>query len=307
MEDRSKEGETLLIIDAHNVCFAALYSTGSLSYGDRATGIIYGFLRRIFSLAKEYHPDKIVFAWDSRKRKRALFYPDYKINRKNKSEEELEMIRQALPQFSELRTTVLPRLGFNNNFIMTGYEADDIIAHIVYHVQANHYIMSGDQDLYQLLGKRGKFDTVIINPRTNKVFDADMFRMIYGIEPHQWTLAKAIGGCVSDNVEGIEGVADPAKSEKSKALAYIKGTLDHGVAFDRIVSYEGQQIINRNMQLVFIPYFSEKEGESLILREDEGYSMDWLDLFDEYGFRSFEKEIDELKELFKLKKGRRNG
>ena len=93
-----------------------------------------------------------------------------------------------------------------------------------------------------------------------------------------WVKAKAIGGCDSDNVKGIYGVADPAKSNSSKAVEYIKGTLTKGKIYDKIVSEEGQNTIMRNMSLVFLPY-QGGHRINLDVKEDVLYARDFRDLF----------------------------
>lgn len=295
-----------LILDANNLCYAALFSTGELSYNNKNTGIIFGFLKRLFSLVKDYRPEQVIIAWDSRRSYRRKVYPEYKAHRRDKSAEDQAVLELAYQQFNEIRESVLPRMGFGNNHLLVGMEADDVIAWYTSRLPADYLVVSTDQDLYQLLRKDHKYETKIWNPKTGKEFSIKEFRLVYGIEPHQWVLAKAIGGCNSDNVKGIEGIGDPAKSPSSKAIKYIQGTLTEGKIYDRIVSEEGQAIINRNLNLVTLPYFHEDDCK-LELKEDNFHSMDWLDVFDDYGFRSFSNDIDNLRDLFKLKKGRREG
>lgn len=293
-----------LLIDCHAICFASLYKLNGLSYNGHQTGVIYGFLNKLQALVAEYKPDTTIFCWDSRKSFRKKVYPEYKANRKDKTEEQEELLSKALPQFHELRDNIIPRLGFRNNFLFSGYEADDIIALCVYRHPDDYVIASGDSDLFQLLEKTWNYETSMHNIHTGKKFTYDQFRLVYNIEPRKWAKAKAIGGCVSDHVEGIHGAADPAKSESSKALEYLRGNLTKGKIFDLIESEEGRRIITRNLQLVALPFVWGEEP-CVKIQQDELYTQDFLDVFRDYGFRSFREKFDEWKELFKLRKGRR--
>jgi hypothetical protein len=105
--------------------------------------------------------------------------------------------------------------------------------------------------------------------------------------PDQWPLAKAIGGCSSDEVIGITGVSDPKKIT-SKALKYIKGDLTKGVIFDRIKSKEGQEIIKKNLPIVTCPYKEEKLTR-MILKRNKFSNKKFVSTFEEYGFYSFLK------------------
>ncbi len=291
-----------LVIDCNNLCYMSFYALGGLEYNGKSTGVIYGFLNQLYSLCRKHTPDQILFCWDSRKSYRKKMYPEYKANRSNKSEEELQVLREAYEQFNDLREHVLPSLGFQNNYQIPGYEADDIIAWLVWRCPDDYIIVSGDQDLYQLLQKTKQCETSILSPSTGKMFTYDMFYSVYGLSNPciDWVKAKAIGGCDSDNVKGIYGVADPAKSNSSKAIEYLKGNLTKGKIYDKIVSEEGQQIIKRNTSLVFLP-FQGGHRIDLEIKDDTLYARDFRDVFSEYGFDSLRKELGSWIRVLNLK------
>ena len=100
-------------------------------------------------------------------------------------------------------------------------------------------------------------------------------------------MAKAIGGCSTDNVEGIQGVSDP-KKKTSKALKYLRGEITKGIIYDRITSKEGEAIINRNLPIVTVPY-REDVMKRMIRRRDNFSRKKFVRVFNEYHFRSFLK------------------
>jgi DNA polymerase-1 len=286
--------KTRLVIDCSYLCYKAFYvGSRDLSYEEKTTGVMFSFLMQVFKLARTFDTRSFVFCWDSGKRYRRRIYPEYKMKRQELTEQEKEEKKVLYSQVNELRVKVLPRMGFRNNFIETGHEADDLIAQIVMD-NGGCVVVSGDKDLYQLLDR---CDLYLSNGRR---FTMDDFVDLYGIIPPKWVLAKAMGGCDSDEVPGIQGVGDPAKSTSSKALSYLRGELTSGVVFDRIESDEGQEVIRRNLKLVGLPFSGRCKRK---LDFDEVFAFaDWIDLFNRYGFRSFidKKYLNRLKEVFEL-------
>lgn len=197
----------LVIIDSNFICYKSMIAMKGLSWQEHDTGVIFGFLREIQQLYDKFPSSKFAFAWDSRKSFRRDVYPDYKKRPKVEDPEMEDLIRAGKPQFDEIRLKVLSRLGFKNNFVEVGLEADDIIAWLVrdYAWEMERiYIISADEDLYQLLHK----NVTIYNPRTKVYFNKEDFEKEYGIHPDQWAWVKAVAGCSSDNVPGVRGIGE---------------------------------------------------------------------------------------------------
>lgn len=272
-----------VIIDCNNLCYSNFYSFGDLSYEEKKTGVIFGFVKNIISLAKTFDTDEFIFCWDSRKSYRKLFYPEYKANRrKNLPEQEVINLKLALEQFTELRTVVLPMMGFGSIFFCVGYEADDIIATVANmneeQDKSSIVVVSTDQDMYQLLNK-----VVIYNQITKKKITYETFVEKYKTVPSLWSEVKAISGCSSDNVIGITGVGE------TKAIKYLNGMLLKGKIKDRIESDEGQEIIARNRKLVCLP-FKGMKNLTFVLKADCLKKSNFIDVFMKYGFESLLKK-----------------
>lgn len=291
-----------VLIDCNNLGWIAHYSQGELSVGNMRTGTIFGFLRQVFSIADRFETNQFIFCWDSRKNFRKRLYPEYKEKRHTKelTEEEEQERAEALRQFVELRQVVLPKMGFANIFRKVGYEADDLIASIVRRHPTDPFcIVSTDNDLFQLLG----YNCFIFSPITKAKMTAKRFKMEYGISHKKWALAKAIGGCNSDEVKGIKGAADPANNPQSKAIAYVKGELTKGVIFDRIESEEGKKIIARNRKLIKLPFKNSRALLKINIKRSKADSFSkekWIDVFDYYDFRYFmqKEQVQKLEEIF---------
>jgi 5'-3' exonuclease len=187
-------------------------------------------------------------------------------------------------------------MGFKNNFLQAEYEADDLLGWWVnklFHIKRKLIMVTTDNDMFQCLDK-----CVIWFPTKKKYFSEKDLIKKYGIKANQWTFAKAIGGCSGDGIEGIKGVGDPKKAS-SKALKYIRGEIKKGTIYDRIESKEGENIIERNLKLVSIPYKPELL-KRMIKRRNKFTRRKFIKIFDQFHFSSFlEKEkFERWKEAF---------
>lgn len=291
------DSNPILIIDGNALCHMAKYTTGGLTYMGEPTGIIFGLLKRILGLAKKFKTNKFIFCWDTGITYRHIDFSDYKRKRwdkkmmdaQTKAEHELMMI-----QIIHTRH-YLKSMGFGNaEHCYKYYEGDDLIAIFTNKLyRKNHIIIvSSDNDLYQLLDKAN-----IYHLHKKKIFTSTDLQEQFGISPTSWALAKAIGGCDVDGIPGIRGVAD-AKKPTSKALSYIRGELKKGKILDRIESKEGEEIRNRNLQLVDLPH--RNCDKTLLLRRDTFSKRKFIKVFDNLHFKSFleDKKFKEWEESF---------
>jgi len=259
--------EKYLILDCNYLCHRAKHSTGGLSYGNTATGVIYGFLRSLSGFQDLFNTSNFVFCWDSNTSKRKEIYPEYKTNRKKEdyTEEEIEFDKAFRRQMKKLRTTYLPMIGFKNVFIQQGYEADDVMASICnrsIREKDEAVIITSDKDLYQCI----RSNVSCYNPQTNKILTLQGFKKKYEILPREWVLVKAIAGCSTDNVLGVKGVGEKT------AIKYLMGKLTEGKKYFDITCPQGMKIHERNYNLVRLPMKGTKQFK---LRKDELSEQGW--------------------------------
>jgi 5'-3' exonuclease len=142
-----------LLIDVSNLSYRALHTTGSLSFGESATGVLYGVFRDIVEFTNLFDAERVAFCFDGGHDHRTKIYQGYKEHRRRAhsdyDEEELLLRRDLRKQIYRLRNTELNRAGFRNIFWQEGYEADDVIAWVCEHHTYDFIIVSSDQDLYQ--------------------------------------------------------------------------------------------------------------------------------------------------------------
>jgi len=270
-----------MIIDCHYLCWGASFALPDMSAEDQEVGVIYGFLRQILSLSKKFKTKDFYFCWDSKKSHRKLIFPDYKKKRAAKKKEmkpeDLSRILATHEQIGKLRNEILPTMGFNNSFFRNGYEADDLICHLVRKLKGPNTIISSDEDLYQLLDHADMYST-----QKGKVFKVkDLAKKYNGCTPKEWVDVKALGGCGSDEVPGIKGVG------AIKAVKYLHGEMKPGVIKERIESEEGRSIYKRNLELVKLPLHEGVFDVADNIQEDTITSHAMLTLFEKYRFASF--------------------
>lgn len=276
-----------LIIDCSFLCYRTFYALGGLEYQGKDTDIVYGFLSQIYKLSKDFNSDEFIFCWDSEKSYRKLIYSEYKSNRKKEGKEKFYKGRDLLKE------EILSLMGFKNSFFQTGYEADDLIAELVYRQPNNYIIVSADSDLWQLLCD-GRYHSVkMYNFKT--MFDAEAFHKCYGVNPIRWYDVKAITGCDSDDVEGLEGIG------VKTAIKYLLRK-----ASDRATEKINQntEIIDRNRNLVALPFVGKKPIKLNKVKEESLYKLNFYDVFQKYGFGSFIKNFSQWEERFNLLDGR---
>jgi DNA polymerase-1 len=278
----------ILLVDANFLAWRAHHSTGNLSHNGSTTGVAFGFLKEILALQELHRPDRIVFCFDSKHSKRKEVFPEYKDNRVYD-----EHHREVCGQIKRLRKEILPGVGFRNVFVSRGFEADDLVAALALALAKGDeaVIVASDKDFYQLLSKR----VSIWNPMKRVLYTRKAFREEWGLErPSHWVTVKAIAGCGTDNVKGIEGVGERT------ACKYLNGTLKEGSAkWKAIKSTEGLAVWNRNLRLVGLPF----EGLAApVLRDDEISAAKWIAWTGKLGFASMAKSVSKVEGLFKSRK-----
>lgn len=260
-----------VIIDSSALAHRVKYTLAELSTDFYDTGVIFGFLKKMLEIAKNFNSNKFLFAFDSRYSRRKDIYPTYKSKRKEDISEEMKLLNEkCYKQLRELQREVLPYIGFKNIFQAKGFEADDIIAILVKKFPDDYLVYSGDADLYQLLGHCD-----MLKPN-HQVYTLKDLRKEYDINPKQWVTVKSIAGCKSDTVTGIKGIGE------KRAIAYIKGEASKKIK-DNIE--KNMELIGKNREVVRLPM---KNLKKIIPVNEEKLSLgNFIDICNRYNFRSF--------------------
>lgn len=200
--------KTLILIDGHALAFRQYYAlerTGMKTSDGLQTWAVYGFFKSIFDLLKnkKIKPDSIAVTFDvGRQTFRVEKYQEYKAN------------REAMPDSlrSQLGLIVEGLNAFNIPiYTKEGFEADDVIGTIVTKAsKLGHrtYILTGDQDSFQLVDRDGLIKVLI--PSKGELIEYDWYKVHekLGIWPSQVTDYKGLRGDTSDNIPGVKGIGE---------------------------------------------------------------------------------------------------
>lgn len=278
-----------VLVDVSYLAYRALHSVGDLSHDDVPTGIVFGFLQQLREICFDdrIRSNKVAIFAESRRSIRAEGYPEYKQKRRaERTDEEIERIRTMRRQLNELTSKVLPEIGFPV-FKQDGLESDDVLAAAADSLTATKtperlgVMITSDGDLYQCISNKVHW----YDPMRRLYYDVPSFKAAKGIPPFDWAEVKAIGGCKTDNVEGVKGVAEET------AIKYIKGDLPiHHKTHARIISPEGRATIKRNRGLVTLPH---RATEYINLPSHVEYNADaFFRHCERFGLKSVFRERD---------------
>jgi len=282
----------IMLIDANALGHVVKHATKELSFRGDRTGVLFGFIQKLFKIQSEVMAHHIVFCWDSFRDDlfRRDMYPPYKqIEEGSKSELDQDLDSIARPQFVKLRREVLPKMGFRNQILIKGLEADDTIAQLVIQFRSEYdmIIVSRDNDLHQLL--KGE-EVKMFDPVKMGYFSEAAFREKWGIGPENWEFVKAIAGCGGDGVPGIPGVGEKT------AIKFLNGELKCGSKKHTDIC-DNEEQAQLNLRLVKLPWESTP---NIILATDNLSVEGFIEVCKQYGFNSFlegEKFID-FRDLF---------
>ncbi len=200
--------KTLILIDGHALAFRmyfALERTGMKTTDNQPTWAVFGFFKAVFDMLKDQNikPDAITVAFDvGRKTFRVEKYDQYKANRETMPDtlrSQMGLIFEGLKAFN------IPI------YTKEGYEADDVIGTICDKAtKLGHktFILTGDQDSFQLIDKDGNVKVLI--PSKGELIEYD-WNKVYeklGVYPNQVVDYKGLRGDTSDNIPGIRGIGE---------------------------------------------------------------------------------------------------
>ena len=202
-EDRKR----IFIVDGYGQIYRSYFAFITNPLKDREgnnVSAVYGFFNTVMSLVRQYRPEYLVVAMDSRGRTfRHEMYDQYKANREKTPED----LHAQIPVISSFLDGMrIP------HFEQVGMEADDIIATIARTASAKGLetvMVTGDKDLLQLV----RDDVKALRPprkgeKEYRLCGKDDVQELFGVSPSQIVDYLTILGDSSDNVPGISGIGE---------------------------------------------------------------------------------------------------
>ncbi|WP_353683336.1 DNA polymerase I [Thermodesulfovibrio sp. 3907-1M] len=213
------------------------------------TNAVYGFTRMLLKLLKEKNIEYMLCAFDSHHpTKRHKIYEEYKITRPETPKD--------LPVQIEYIKEIVDALGVKRIEI-PGYEADDIIASVIFKLQpsAFFYIVSLDKDMLQLVSQNVK----IYDPFNNIIVDEKYVINKYGISPEKLNDFMAMVGDAIDNIPGVKGIGEKTALELLKRYGSVENIIKN---LDIIKPSKVAEILRKNIEAVKL------SKELVILKKD---------------------------------------
>ena len=227
MDVPPKEAPRLFLIDAYALIYRAFFAFINRpltnSKGEN-TSAPFGFANFLIEIRDKYQPDYLAVVFDAGNSHREKIYPEYKATREKMPDE----LRASLPRVRELVA------GFNDALVeLDGYEADDVIGTLAVKARGaglEAVIVSGDKDLYQLVGP----GIHLLNPGRGgptgvaaEWVDESNAHEKFGIPSSQVVDYLALIGDSSDNIPGAKGVGPKTALKLLEEYGSVDAILEH--------------------------------------------------------------------------------
>src|SRR5215211_6027045 len=219
--DRKRQDGELFLIDGNSLAYRAFFALPeSIATADgRPTNAIYGFASMMAKVLTEHHPRAVIVAWDAGMSGLELDYEEYKAQRPPRP----DLLSEQWPHLWPLAEA----FGFHNVKV-EGWEADDVIATLVREareVEIPVMVVSGDRDVYQVVGEGVRVMTTSRGVTETRVYDRDGVIERYGVPPELVTDLIGLKGDTSDNIPGVPGIGDKTAAQLLNEYGDLDGVL----------------------------------------------------------------------------------
>jgi DNA polymerase-1 len=216
------DGGELFLIDGNSLAYRAFFALPeSIGTSDgRPTNAIYGLASMLAKIVVEMRPAGVVVAWDAGMSGREQTYDLYKAQRPPRP----DLLREQWPHLMPL----VEAFGYTNVKV-EGYEADDVIGSLA--VQARERgipvtVVSGDRDVYQLVGEGVRVMSTTKGVTETKVYDREGVIERYGVPPELVTDLIGLKGDTSDNIPGVPGIGEKTAAQLLQKYGSLEKVLD---------------------------------------------------------------------------------
>ena len=213
----------LVLIDGHALAYRAYFGmpdTFSTHKGEK-TNAVYGFTNMILAVWREYEPDYFIVTFDKGDTFRHEMYAEYKGTREKMPDDlasQIARIEQLVRAFN------MPV------YTKDGYEADDLLGTLAAQAADQNIetlIVSGDRDIFQIIGPHTKVVYPGRSFNDREVYDEAAVEKRYGLPPNKLVDLKAMVGDSSDNIPGVKGIGEKGGAKLLQKYGTLDGIYDH--------------------------------------------------------------------------------
>lgn len=283
----------LYIVDASGYLYRSYFAIRNMTNAKgESTNALYGFIRSLFKLIKDFQPEYLVSVFDGPHsiKSREAIYEQYKAHRTAMPSDLLAQITRAR-HFCELMG--IPMLSIPE------VEADDTMGTIALWCGRQHgmtsYLCTSDKDLCQFVNDH----TFILNThKDNLILDAAGVKESFGVNPDQIVDFLSITGDSSDNIPGLPGFGPKTAAE----LLQKFGSLDYLLAHpEEVPGKKKQEILVQEAEKALISRRLVQINTAVDIPKDVAfYKIQPLNIpalrefYQQMNFNSLLKELEQL-------------
>lgn len=281
--------KSIYVVDAVNFLFRSYYAIGPMTnLKGESTGALFGFIRSIFKIIKDFSPTHLVAVFDGPQgsHSRKEIYSDYKIHRKAMPDDLYAQLEKA-HEFCALAG--IPYLSIPK------VEADDVMGSIAKWGEqegADVYLCTSDKDLCQLVSDH----VFVINAhKGNLLVDRNKVKELYGVLPEQMIDLLALMGDSSDNIPGIEGIGPKTATQLLQEFGSLEKILENAAEFkekkrELILNGKESALLSQKLATIQTDVEFPKEDSFFLLKPPDVeklksfyHQMHFLTLLKEFG------------------------
>lgn len=287
------------IIFDGNAVSHRFHNTPALSVGGMEVQAIFGFIRAIHVVSKQYPGWDMLALWDGRAQFRYDLYPEYKANRATPDAKQ-QASRESLNKQRPFIKKGLQLLGVRQA-MHSALEADDLAGYFAPRLAAagnDVVLVTGDQDWLQLVGPRVQWYDPI---RDRRVTHTNFFEETGYMTPEAFLQGKALMGDTSDGITGVPKIGEKKAAEILAQFETVDNffvDVDHGgftpkyVIHKNLASEEGRAIFRRNMQLMDLRNRSSMPPGDMNITKPAFSRQNFEFFCSKLAFRSILKDLD---------------
>lgn len=287
------EKELLLLVDGNALLYRAYHAFPKelTTPAGEPSGAIFGFTKILLNTIKTLKPTSIAVCFDL---PGATFrhqqYQHYKATRQKMPEDLAAQVDTAHKIVEYLEFPI---------YASEGFEADDCLGTICKQTKEPIIILSGDQDILQLVSDQVSMYVPASFPKQPTLYTPTKVQEKYSFSPAQMIDYKALRGDPSDNIPGIPGIGEVTatkiiqefqniqnlyKSLEENAFGTLKASLVEKILQNKEIAFLSHSLatIDCNTPITYIPNHS-------VLKLKDPDKL--LNLFKELGFNSLLKEL----------------
>jgi DNA polymerase I len=216
------DAHELFLIDGNSLAYRAFFALPeSIGTSDgRPTNAIYGLASMLVKIIAEHRPAGVVVAWDAGMSGREVTYDLYKAQRPPRP----DLLSEQWPHLMPM----VEAFGYANVKV-EGYEADDVIGSLARRAQEQGIpvmVVSGDRDVYQLVGDGVRVMSTSRGITETKVYDREAVIERYGVPPELIPDLIGLKGDTSDNIPGVPGIGEKTAAQLLQRFGSLEGVLE---------------------------------------------------------------------------------